>query len=148
MYDITCTGEVFRNGRKLKLKRLGKYFGFTECINNVKHNKYIHREVATKYIPNPLNLPEINHKNGNRADNHVSNLEWCTRKQNDNHARNTGLIKQNGEDSVRAKLTEVQVKYIKKHKSLFKQRQLAKMFNVSDCTISEIINGKSWKHIT
>ena len=51
----------------------------------------IHRMVATAFIPNPEGLPEVNHKNGNKHDNTVDNLEWCTRLQNVHHSIETGL---------------------------------------------------------
>lgn len=47
---------------------------------------YVHRLVASVYLPNPLNLPEVNHKNFIRSDNNVSNLEWVTKKQNAEHS--------------------------------------------------------------
>lgn len=53
--------------------------------------KYVHRLVAQAFIPNPLNLAEVNHLNGNRQDNRVSNLEWVSRIGNAQHAIKTGL---------------------------------------------------------
>ena len=51
----------------------------------------VHRLVAETFIPNVYNEPIINHKNGNKLDNHISNLEWCTQQYNIQHAYNTGL---------------------------------------------------------
>ena len=51
----------------------------------------VHRLVAICFVPNPLNLPEVNHIDGNRANNAASNLEWVTRKENMHHAWKTGL---------------------------------------------------------
>lgn len=53
----------------------------------------VHRIVAKHFIPNPENLKEINHKDGNKANNSIENLEWCTRSENINHALKTGLFK-------------------------------------------------------
>ena len=58
---------------------------------NKSHGKYVHRLVAQAYVPNPNNYTEVNHIDGNKQNNHYSNLEWCSRKQNMQHAWDTGL---------------------------------------------------------
>ncbi len=59
--------------------------------NGVGTSHYVHRLVATAHIPNPLDLPEVNHLDGNRQNPAKSNLEWCTSQENSIHAVNTGL---------------------------------------------------------
>ena len=59
--------------------------------NKIRKAFYIHVLVANAFIPNPLNLPEVNHKDGNKINNHISNLEWVTSQENSIHAVETGL---------------------------------------------------------
>lgn len=61
-------------------------------VNKVKSSWSVHRLVALAFIPNPENKPEVNHKDGNRLNNHLNNLEWCTKEENMAHAVGTGLI--------------------------------------------------------
>lgn len=96
------------------------------------------------FLDNPLNLPEVNHKDCNKLNNHLSNLEYCTRKHNREHAYIHGK-KCEGEKNGMHKLTMMQVaKIIMSDKS---NRQLAKEFGVSISTISKIRRGESWKCI-
>jgi len=114
---------------------------------------FVHILVAKTFIPNPENKKIVNHKDGNKKNNHVSNLEWVTQSENLKHAYKIGLLKPlHGTESPRSKLTEDDVKYIRK---VYKPRDrkfgavaLAKTFGVNRYTIYNIISGKSYINIT
>lgn len=74
-------GKVDANGYvRVTLTKDGKSF-----------DKLLHRLIAMQFIPNPDNLPQVNHKNGNKCDNSVGNLEWCTAKENKRHAYDNNI---------------------------------------------------------
>jgi len=86
-YSITDDGKVI--SYKMSTPRIMKtwyqksgYENIKLCKNNVTKHFLIHRLVAEAFIPNPNNLPQVNHKNKNRQDNRVENLEWCTALDN------------------------------------------------------------------
>ena len=96
-YYITDTGDVYsRNyhhtGRIKKIKTYKNKWGYERIVLS-KYNKKthfsIHRLVAIAFIPNPENKPQVNHKNGVKTDNKVSNLEWVSRKENIQHSYKT-----------------------------------------------------------
>jgi hypothetical protein len=119
--------------------------GYNSLVINGK-TKRIHRIVAEAFLPNPNNLPEINHKSGVKTDNRVENLEWCTRLENVKHAIQSGLTKIKGEDNCYSKLTNMQVLEIRKSKGIY-QKELAGKYGISQSVISKIRNNKNWKHI-
>ena len=86
-YVITDNGKVisykFKKPRVMKtwLQKSG-YENIKLCKENHTYHFLIHRLVAEAFIPNPNNLPEVNHKNKIRNDNRVENLKWCSRKEN------------------------------------------------------------------
>ena len=117
-------------------------------------NRTVHRLVAQAFIPNPNGLAEVNHKDGNKSNNSVENLEWVTSSENKKHAYNIGLNAppkpKKGSSNFWAKLTEQDVAYIRSHYKLrdknFGLSALARKFGVSEPAIHAIVNNKKWRN--
>lgn len=97
-YEVSNMGKVRtlrRRPKELTLTKQpkGYLYAMVQLSNGKKKNCRVHRLVAKAFIPNPDNLPEINHKDGNKLNNNVSNLEWSTRSHNVKHSFDTGLKK-------------------------------------------------------
>ena len=89
LYAITSCGRVYSYRSKKFLKPFdnGKGYLYAYLCKNGKTKAYrIHRLVAEAYLPNPLNLPQVNHKDENKANNALSNLEWCDAAYNSNYS--------------------------------------------------------------
>jgi hypothetical protein len=110
-YQISSRGRV-KTLPYVKMRIDGKPHSIKEMIRNNQVSDYcnitllgntflIHRLVAQMFLPNPENKPQVNHKDGNTLNNHVSNLEWVTHLENQKHATDTGL-KQKGVNHPRA----------------------------------------------
>jgi hypothetical protein len=112
-----------------------------------KKYKQVHRLVAIAFIPNPEGKNQVNHKNGIKIDSYLKNLEWCTPKENCNHAIRTKLTENRGEMHTSSKLTKNDVISIRRDLSFCQGRELAKKYNVTPALISRIKKRQNWKHI-
>lgn len=95
-YYITKDGTVINKKNKRIVKQRIEINGYVRVgiyKNSIQKMMFVHRLVAETYIPNPDNKPQVNHIDGDKQNNHVSNLEWCTASENFTHARETGLYK-------------------------------------------------------
>lgn len=95
MLEISSEGRIksnLRDGRILKQQIDKKgYHRLRVTLNRVKMGFKVHRMVAEAFIPNPENLPQVNHIDGNKDNNSVSNLEWVSNRDNAKHAIESGL---------------------------------------------------------
>lgn len=114
-----------------------------------QHNVYsVHRIVAIAFIPNPLNLPEVNHKDGNKSNNCVENLEWVTNLENIRDAWRTGFAKpQKGVAHGGSKLTESQVLEIRALEGKMTQKAIGLIYGVNHQAIYKILKRIRWAHI-
>lgn len=152
-YEVSSTGFVrgVESGtHRKRLKLIEQNNGYCTVTLSCKGKKRkiltVSRLVASAFLPNQLSLPQVNHKNGKKSDNRVTNLEWCTASWNINHAYKTGLLNAvRGEKHYQAKLTESAVRNIRKSSKF--QKVLAKKFGVDQGLISKVKNYKIWTHV-
>lgn len=115
-----------------------------------KRTVLVHRAVAMAYIPGRPGADCINHKNGDKLDNRVENLEWVTPRENSQHAVRSGLIKA-GEMCASSRLSETQAREILAHwqesPRRLTHRQLAAMYRVSRGCIDGVVSRRNWRHL-
>lgn len=107
----------------------------------------LHRAVALAFIPNPNNYPLVMHLDSNPKNNKVNNLKWGTASQNLSQAAREGKLGVKGSAHFKSKLTNKQVREIRKNPDGLSRINLAKKFGVSTATICFIVNNKTWRHL-
>ena len=166
-YEVDSSGYVVskermvfpKNGSKpykireriLKPSIIGKGY-MCVCLrrDGQSYHLYIHRLVAESFIPNPDGYAVVNHIDGNKLNNSVDNLEWCSYAENNQHAYDMGLHKR-GEKHYLSKLSKEDVIKIK-HLYFIDEVSIPDICKIFDCvhraSIHDILKGKTWKHIT
>jgi len=117
--------------------------------NGYRHSIKVHRLVAKAFCPNPNNYKEVNHIDGNKLNNHYTNLEWCSRSHNIKHAFRLKLRSSEGTNNARAKISEWQVKAIRfLYKNFgYKQKDLGRIYGITQTHVGYIVNYKSWVNV-
>jgi len=155
-FIITNHGRLFSiNGKWKGVHEVGNHvdqlgYKFTTLRMNPKYRQVrLHQLVAENFIPNLENKPQINHKDGNKLNNHYLNLEWCTISENMKHAFRIGLIDRKGEKHENAKLKNSDIpKIFKLRKQGLIMRVIGNHFGVNRRTISDVLDGSCWSHIS
>lgn len=152
-YDILPNGTVWdlKHNRQVQLQeRLDGYI-IVKLYDNATHQTqsyYVHRLVAMAFLPNPNNLPCINHKNENKADNNVNNLEWCSYAYNNNYGtRSLRQTQTKEKKGYTIPHTAVQVAMVDKTTKQIIQtfnsvKEAGRFLQVSPTHINEAAHGK------
>lgn len=164
-YEVSNTGKARTVGRFIKAPRgrerwlpdaeLNTHIttrGYVQTMFKVGQKNFhqlVHRLVAIAFIPNPDALPQVNHKDGDKTNNHVSNLEWCDSKENCAHARRERLYEPaRGQNAGGAKLTNEQVVSIRARLELGETHEsIARDYPVSRTVITRIASGARWSSV-
>jgi len=155
-YIITNHGRLFSingkwkgiHGMKPTIDSAGYYiFGLRK--KPIKKYVRLHRLLAEHFIPNPKNKREVNHKDGNKLNNNLTNLEWVTSLENSQHAVASGLFDFKGSKHWQSKLTEQDIpKIFEMRKSGMIMKDIGNYFGVSRRTIGDVLNRNLWTHVS
>jgi hypothetical protein len=156
-YEINKVGIIRNKQKKKNLQPflVNDYFKINLWNNNKSKSVYLHRILAITFIPNPLNLPEVNHIDGNKHNNQINNLEWCTRKENIQHSYNNNLqipLRSNTNPKSKSVLQfTLKNNFIKKWNSVMDiERELGiKSGAISNCCLgkSKTSGNFIWKYV-
>lgn len=155
-YEVSEFGEVRRVGRGhgsvagriLKITTMPRGY---KTVNLWKSNKgktcLVHRLVASAFI-GLAKEKHVNHIDGNKSNNHFTNLEYVTPKENTAHAIRTGLMNSRGVNNSQAKIDEETVRAIrKKHMEGMGYKRLSKHFGLTWGLVRSVVTRKTWKHV-
>lgn len=146
-YYITEEGEVYSSKNKQWLKKYlkGGYYAVTLRNENMQKPTRIHKIVAEHYLPKVEGKTQVNHIDGNKLNNSLSNLEWCTSAENQLHAYSTGLKKFVNNDYRKQRVKDATSKVVLDTSTgIFYDSisDAARILNKSRCHLRQILTGK------
>lgn len=149
-YEISNLGRVRRSSFFLKIDTSDKcgYSRISVRILGKPKHFSIHRLVAIAFIPNPLNLPQVNHKDTDKSNNNLANLEWVSAKDNMAHAYQNGLVHIcRGEEL--SDFTTLDIQLIRAWRSVgCSIREVQSIYKMSQAQISRICSKTRWQHVS
>lgn len=154
LYQISNSGLIQsykRTGSKDKILSPGKRRGYksvTLCKENIRKPCNVHRLVALTFIKKIKGKDYVNHKDGNKLNNNVSNLEWVTHKNNLEHSRIVLGKYGKGQKNNNSKLTQREVdfiRWIKNRCPQIKPIEISRFYKVTNTCINELLRKKTWK---
>jgi len=151
-YTIDTYGNIYdikeKKYRKPKPNRKG-YLKVSFYVNGKDKRFFVHRLVLMTFNPvDGMENLQVNHIDGNKQNNYVGNLEWCTNAENQRHAFQHGLISRKGTKNSQAKLTEKQVLEIAEMIMDGKtNKEISELFNICSETVSTIRTKRHWKDV-
>lgn len=158
IYEVSNIGRVHHiSTQRIKKASVTKNgYNYVALWKNNKHkHMLLHRLIAIAFIPNPLKKSQVNHKDGNKLNNALENLEWVTHQENGVHAYKTGLTRKppgnnkRGTEVHSAVLNELSVLEIRNKfdSGRYTQKELGNMYGVTRSGIQSITRRKTWKHV-
>lgn len=146
-YLVTEDGKVFNKKTNKFVPLTTKEDGYITL--SLDGSKRLHRVVAETYLPNPNHLPEVNHLDGVKANCHKDNLEWCTSKQNKEHAWRLGLYKDIREDHCNAVHSDKQIHEVcRMLQEGYRNIEVASTLNIHKDIIAHVKRGDIWRTIS
>lgn len=156
MYEVSSSGKVRRSipgqgtraGLVLSPCETKKGYAMVHLSDNGRRfSSYVHRLVATAFIPNPNSHPQVNHIDSNKSNNDVSNLEWCTNRQNRSHAVRS-MTHAFGSRHGFAKLSEIDVMFVRMWFDRgFSKAEIARAFGIGHPAVFKIVRNERWRHV-
>ena len=151
-YSVSNYGRVYSKRRRRFLKLCVNSSNYKKCVLKGK-NLYVHRLVAQAFLENPDNLEEVNHKDGNKWNNNVNNLEWVSKSENAKHAFDLGLRNISGYTRYKVAqsghiFSQVDISSIfEMYAEGMSKKEIAQKMGCYDSTVCNILNGKTYNQI-